>query len=118
MTLPRPSTVIYWLLALFFAWGLALAVEGALKENYPTEWRFSVWWVALLGTHLARVPLPPILWFAFLFDAFNGYMMFMYAAQAPGIFLLFPLLILAAILFVWRRGHYNRMTPSKGDPHV
>lgn len=115
MTRPRVITVAYWALAVFFLLGLVGATVSALADNYPSHWRFIIWWAALAGAHLARLPLVPVIWCAFLFDAFDTIMLWMYAAQG-GLFpfLIFPLLILPLTIYLWVRGQYSFTYFSKG----
>ncbi|PTX57183.1 hypothetical protein C8N43_1849 [Litoreibacter ponti] len=123
MSWPHFSTVTYWGLAAIFVVGVILATGSAFAETSPTHWRFPLWWLALAGTHLARLPVVPLIWLAFLFDAADGFMLFLYAAQ-PGadpfslLVVLSPLIILALTVFIWWRGQYSRLSRSKGDPHV
>ena len=120
MTMPRFSTIIYWVLALIFTLGLISAVGSLFEPLYPIHWRFPLWWAALLGTHILRYPLVPAIWFAFLFDAFDGFMTFMYATQASPelFFIMLPILILALTILVWAQGQYHPLSRSKGDTHV
>jgi len=118
MTRTRFSTFAYWLLALIFAWGLIGAIVGALDDQYPSHWRFIVWWSALLVSHLARLPIVLLLWLAFLFDAFSVLMSWIYGTQGGLLpFLILPLLILPLTYYLKKSGQYSSKYFSKGVPN-
>lgn len=118
MTRTRASTITYWALTIVFALVLMWTVIGLFVDGQGVHWRYVIWWVLILGAHLARTPILIVIWIAFLFDLFDPMMRFLYASQGPEIpFLIIPFLILAPLIYLWRRAQYTRSNFSEGDPN-
>ncbi|MBU2991764.1 hypothetical protein Q4555_13755 [Octadecabacter sp. 1_MG-2023] len=111
MTRTRASTLIYWVLAVVFAWGLVITTLNVFGDSHPPHWRYIPWWASLLGAHIARTALVVLIWFAFLFDAIAPLMRALYGAQGGAfIFLGMPIVILGLLIYLWRRGQYTRFS--------